>query len=158
MYTPQPVREADSSRTILFAPFVPLVVLFCHIIQSPKDDDGDDDDDLRRLADFAASLQPLCTVSEAIDRLHALAQVLHNIASLHARSRAPGGAGDHKMAAPPVGSDLAVLLSQDHQAGLVMEEQRAFEGASGVLPFADLFTDDVNMIELLEESLSGWER
>ncbi|GES58084.1 fungal-specific transcription factor domain protein [Aspergillus terreus] len=68
--------------TILYSPFVPFIVLFCHVINSSSETD------LQRLEEFVASLQPNCALSEAISRLYRLCQVLSNIAKLYLEAKA----------------------------------------------------------------------
>ena len=68
-------------RSILYAPFVPFIVIFCHIIEVS------DRDDLSRLEDFVSSLQPICPLSEAIDKLYRLCQVLSAVARLYVEAK-----------------------------------------------------------------------
>lgn len=68
-------------RTILYAPFVPFIVIFCHAIAVSSWDD------LARLEDFVASLQPNCFLSEAISKLYQLCQVLSNVARLYIEAK-----------------------------------------------------------------------
>lgn len=79
-----------SSRTLLFSPFVPFIVLFCHIIEAR------DQTDLDRLGAFVASLQPAADISDAAAKLHRLFQVLHSVAlryfELHASTPDDGQA------------------------------------------------------------------
>lgn len=74
-------RYLQLSRTILFAPFVPFIVLFCHIIETK------DRTDLARLQVFVASLQLDGTVPEAVDKLRRLFQSLHSVASQYVESQ-----------------------------------------------------------------------
>ncbi|GKZ30858.1 hypothetical protein AbraIFM66950_010496 [Aspergillus brasiliensis] len=67
--------------TILYAPFVPFIVIFCHTIAVSSWDD------LARLEDFVASLQPNCFLSEAISKLYQLCQVLSNVARLYIEAK-----------------------------------------------------------------------
>ncbi|KAL2023006.1 hypothetical protein VTK56DRAFT_4221 [Thermocarpiscus australiensis] len=67
---------------IIYVPFIPVIVLFCHIVETS------DEEDLQRLAAFVESLQPVCPVAEAADKLHRICQVLHQVASLCIRARA----------------------------------------------------------------------
>ncbi|KAL6354842.1 hypothetical protein LRP88_12199 [Fusarium phalaenopsidis] len=60
--------------TLLFSPFVPFIVLFCHIIEAR------DQTDLDRLGTFVASIQPATDISDAAAKLHRLFQVLHSAA------------------------------------------------------------------------------
>ncbi|KAK3331291.1 hypothetical protein B0H66DRAFT_94539 [Apodospora peruviana] len=68
--------------TLIYAPFVPYIVLFCHVIETS------DADDLRRMAEFVESLAPMCHISEAIDKLHRVCQVLNNVALLYVEAKA----------------------------------------------------------------------
>lgn len=74
-----------SSRTILFAPFVPFIVLFCQVIETR------DKADLARLEAFVSSLQPYTASSEAVERLRRLFQVLHSVASQFVESQTGQG-------------------------------------------------------------------
>lgn len=140
-------------RTILYAPFIPFIVLFCHVIKTS------DADDLRRLSDFVNTLQGACDTSEAIAKLHRLCQVLYNVASLHAETKTrdvqdetmtPAGnefdqylsalgfmpLDDGSANAPGLGSDLPPgAINQTSQLG-------------------DWFSGNRYMMGLLEEDLS----
>ncbi|OAA65686.1 Transcription factor [Niveomyces insectorum RCEF 264] len=78
--------------TVLYAPFTPLIVLFCHVIEvasrkpareEEKMDEGEDD--LGLLVAFADSLEPLRKLSPAIARMHSLCCLLNQIAELYMR-------------------------------------------------------------------------
>lgn len=93
-------------RTILYAPFVPFIVIFCHIIETS------DVADLQRLRDFIASLEPTCAVSEGIDKLHRLFSVLHSVAMLYVEAKSKANSSepqDTDMA--PIGNEFDVYLS-----------------------------------------------
>jgi hypothetical protein len=45
-------------------------------------------DDLKRLAQFVASLLPALSMSQPVERLHRLCQVLHQVAALYVEARA----------------------------------------------------------------------
>ncbi|KAL2269284.1 hypothetical protein VTJ83DRAFT_1468 [Remersonia thermophila] len=77
------VRVGCIRWNIIYVPFTPVIILFCHVVETS------DEGDLRRLAEFADSLLPACGLSEAVARLHRVCQVLHNVASLcvHVRAR-----------------------------------------------------------------------
>ncbi|KAI9367742.1 hypothetical protein BJX61DRAFT_278787 [Aspergillus egyptiacus] len=68
--------------TVLYAPFVPFIVLFCHIIEVSSWVD------LERLEEFLVSLEPYCPLSTAISKLHRLCQVLSNVARLYIEAKA----------------------------------------------------------------------
>ncbi|KAL5334393.1 hypothetical protein BJX70DRAFT_18992 [Aspergillus crustosus] len=67
--------------SILYSPFVPFIVLFCHIIEVSSWVD------LERLDEFVVSLQPNCQLSTAITKLHRLCQVLSNVARLYIEAK-----------------------------------------------------------------------
>ncbi|KAL4929699.1 putative C6 transcription factor [Aspergillus undulatus] len=67
--------------SILYSPFVPFIVLFCHIIEVSSWED------LERLEEFVVSLKPNCSLSTAISKLHRLCQALSNVARLYIEAR-----------------------------------------------------------------------
>ena len=70
------------NRSILYAPFIPFIVIFCHILEVS------DRTDLARLSDVVRSLEPICSLSEAIDKLYRLCNVLFTIAELYVEAKA----------------------------------------------------------------------
>ncbi|KAL2257532.1 hypothetical protein VTK26DRAFT_9511 [Humicola hyalothermophila] len=95
---------------IIYIPFFPVIVLFCHIVET-----SDDGDDLARLAAFVDSLQPVCAASESVAKLHRVCQVLHNVASLCVRARAQrlrDPLGQHGQDMAMVGNNIDMYLSQ----------------------------------------------
>ncbi|KAF5516928.1 putative transcriptional regulatory protein [Colletotrichum siamense] len=60
--------------SLLFAPFVPYIVMFCHVIETQ------DKADLARLGDFSASIQIAAQISEAAFKAYHLFHTLHDIA------------------------------------------------------------------------------
>ncbi|KAM5385702.1 hypothetical protein ACJZ2D_000901 [Fusarium nematophilum] len=60
--------------TLLFAPFTPFIVLFCHIIESKSEAD------LNRLHAFATSIESAPPLSDAASKMRHLFQVLYNVA------------------------------------------------------------------------------
>ncbi|KAL4867487.1 hypothetical protein BDV12DRAFT_119962 [Aspergillus spectabilis] len=82
------IKEATSATklsylhwSILYSPFVPFIVLFCHIIEVSSWVDLD------RLDEFVASLEPNRSLSTAISKLHRLCQVLSNVARLYIEAK-----------------------------------------------------------------------
>ncbi|ENH73494.1 hypothetical protein FOC1_g10008987 [Fusarium oxysporum f. sp. cubense race 1] len=73
--------------TIIYTPFVPLIVVFCNVIETSNPED------IRILGEFCESLKPLCGIFEAIQELHDLCQVLYNLAIsyVEAKSQSQGG-------------------------------------------------------------------
>ena len=62
------------SRTLLFAPFIPFIVVFCQVIETQ------DQADLARLHSFCTSTESSVTLSEAAAKTHRLFQVLNTVA------------------------------------------------------------------------------
>ncbi|KAK8067525.1 hypothetical protein PG996_006637 [Apiospora saccharicola] len=60
--------------TIFYTPFIPFIVIFCHVIETT------DQTDLDRLHSFVASLEPVSQLSEPAARMQRLFQVLYNVA------------------------------------------------------------------------------
>ncbi|KAK0714175.1 hypothetical protein B0T26DRAFT_650469, partial [Lasiosphaeria miniovina] len=144
---------------VLFAPFAPLVVLFCHVVQAPNSDSSGSD--LELLAEFVTSLEPTCAVSEAVQHLHRLAQTLHKIASLYVTSNKP--------AVPPdagtitsVGYDPAIFNNLVHPVQMPPDTQQDgyVEGMTPLaepmldIQFGDWFVGNMDMVGLLEEDLA----
>lgn len=69
-------------RTIIYAPFIPFIVIFCHVIETS------DPEDLRRLELFVQSFKGSCDVSPAVDKLYHLSRVLYNVALLYVEAKA----------------------------------------------------------------------
>lgn len=67
--------KADTPRTLLFAPFVPYIVIFCHVMETL------DRTDLERLEAFVRSIQEATAVSESAAKMYRLFQVLCDIAT-----------------------------------------------------------------------------
>ncbi|KAK3337810.1 hypothetical protein B0T19DRAFT_438446 [Cercophora scortea] len=156
--------------TILYVPFIPYLVLFCHVIETS------DADDLRRMGDFVTSLQPVCPVSEAIDKLHRVCQVLVNVAALYVETKAQQQQ-DQEMTI--VNNDFDMYLSQlgfmpqgaaiPQNNGLLSPGGVGFDGngADGQFPGLDLdahtsqlgnwFSGNRHFMGLLEEDLSQFE-
>lgn len=168
---PSPLTRTTTPRNIIYVPFIPVIVLFCHVVETS------DEADLARLAAFAESLQPVCQASEAVDKLHRICQVLHDVASLCIRARAQRQQDplqrDHDMAM--VGDNIDLCLSQ---LGFMPQYGGAhhplhgaaaqFGAGGGDVPVVDLdashahdlgnwFSGNTHILGLLEEDLSDFE-
>lgn len=113
---------ADIFRTLLYVPFIPLVVKFCHTIETSNEGD------LQQLESFAASLLLVCHLSEAIEQLHLLAQALYNVASLYI-----------KVKTSCMGAHDALLLEPEFQGytrhlGLIADAQHGTMGITTQMP------------------------
>ncbi|KAJ5908453.1 hypothetical protein N7495_001135 [Penicillium taxi] len=89
---------------IFIAPFVPFIVIFCHVIATS------DGKDLSLLEDFIASLRPLCSFSQSVDRLHNLCSVLGSVARLYVEAKTRSQAGQDQSLVS-VGQEFDVYLS-----------------------------------------------
>ncbi|KAJ5689226.1 hypothetical protein N7462_003618, partial [Penicillium macrosclerotiorum] len=98
------IRCSYMHWAIFLSPFVPFIVIFCHVITTS------DNEDLTRLEDFVASLHPLCRFSQSIDRLHTLCSVLSTVARLYVEARAKDKSGEGQGIAS-VGQEFDVYLS-----------------------------------------------
>ncbi|VUC31529.1 unnamed protein product [Clonostachys rosea] len=67
--------------TLLFTPFIPFVVTFCHVIETEARED------LARLQAFVVSIQSASSASSPAAKLHRLSQVLCRIAQGYVESR-----------------------------------------------------------------------
>ncbi|KXJ89365.1 hypothetical protein Micbo1qcDRAFT_235197 [Microdochium bolleyi] len=76
--------------TVLYAPFIPFIVIFCLLIETCSDPMASHDvsADLQLMSDFVKSLEAAIDFSPSVSRLHRLCQVLHNVASLYVESKA----------------------------------------------------------------------
>lgn len=152
-------------------------MLFCHVVETS------DRDDLRRLADFVDSLQPMRAESEGVEKLHRICHVLHDVASLCVRARA------QRLQDPQlqdqditmVGNNIDMYLSR---LGFMPQYSQPMQpgatpapfgggggggGADGDMPAADFnanwqanqlgnwFSGNTHILGLLEEDLSEFE-
>jgi hypothetical protein len=101
--------------TILYLPFVPVIVLFCHVIETSNMED------LQRLSDFADSLQPACSVSPATEKFLRVCRVLYNVARLYTEAKAQQD-NDLNL----VGNDIDMYLSQ---LGFIAPQDQAAQQA-----------------------------
>ncbi|KAI0894360.1 fungal-specific transcription factor domain-containing protein [Annulohypoxylon nitens] len=143
--------------TILYAPFIPFIVIFCLVIETSSAED------LQRLGDFVQSLAAACDLSHSISKLHQLCQVLYNVAQLYIEAKAQQPL-DQDMV--PVGNEFNMYLSQ--LGFMPMEENIANFDVSGTgtiddqarsmaqtTQLGDWFSGNNYMLGLLEEDLSG---
>ncbi|PYI22849.1 fungal-specific transcription factor domain protein [Aspergillus violaceofuscus CBS 115571] len=160
--------------TVLYAPFVPFVVLFCHTIATSSWED------LTRLEEFVLCVQPNCFLSEAIAKLYRLCQVLSNVARLYIEAKAQAQAREDQNLVS-VGQEFDTYLSAlglapapNQEGGAVWTSAPSTAGAgavSGVMrsgnegPYTEApmpqtdqlgnwFSGNQHMMGLLEEDLS----
>jgi len=79
--------------TVLYAPFIPFIVIFCLLIETCADPTASYDvsADLQLMSNFVKSLEAAIDFSPSVSRLHRLCQVLHNVASLYVESKSQQG-------------------------------------------------------------------
>lgn len=89
---------------MLISPFVPFIVIFCHVIATS------DNKDLAHLEDFIASLHALCSISQSVDRLHNICSVFGTVARLYVEAKTRNKAGENA-GLTSVGQEFEVYLS-----------------------------------------------
>ncbi|KAI8716224.1 Fungal-trans domain-containing protein [Fusarium sp. LHS14.1] len=77
-----PLLTTYLSWTILFLPFVPFIVLFCHIIETG------DKDNLARLDNFVKSIESASQYSKPLMNHHRLFHVFHSVAQRYTKLKA----------------------------------------------------------------------
>ncbi|KAJ5146378.1 transcriptional regulator family: Fungal Specific TF [Penicillium bovifimosum] len=88
---------------VLLSPFVPFIVIFCNVITTFNGAD------LARLEEFIASLHPLITFSQSIERLHNLCSILGTVARLYFEANTQAADEDQNLI--QVGQEFDVYLS-----------------------------------------------
>ncbi|KAF5528556.1 putative transcriptional regulatory protein [Colletotrichum aenigma] len=89
--------------SILYAPFVPFIVMFCHVIETQ------DRADLGRLGEFSDSIQAAAQVSEAAFKAYHLFHTLHGIAARYVELCAASVQEGHGKAGPEMDWFLEAL-------------------------------------------------
>ncbi|KAK0707183.1 hypothetical protein B0T21DRAFT_387652 [Apiosordaria backusii] len=142
---------------ILYIPFIPLVVLFCHTIETSNEED------LKTLVRFTEGLQPVAPVSTGVAKLFQISQVLVNIASLCLKARMQGQ-HDHDMSM--VGDNVGMYLNR---LGLMPQYPQHDDAyGAGALPglgsdmdqstqLGNWFSGNTHIFGLMEEDLSGFQ-
>ncbi|KAK5656588.1 hypothetical protein OQA88_4567 [Cercophora sp. LCS_1] len=95
------IKSGYINWTILYVPFVPVIVLFCNVIETS------DLEDLQRLINFTDSLQPVCEVSKATEKFYRVCRVLCNVARVYIETKVKQSED-----ATIVGNDIDMYLSQ----------------------------------------------
>lgn len=79
-------------------------MIFCHVIATS------DNEDLSRLEDFIASLRPLCSFSQSVERLHSICSVLGTVARLYVEAKTRNKTGEDQ-SLTSVGHEFDAYLS-----------------------------------------------
>jgi hypothetical protein len=155
-------REASYINwTILYNPFVPFIVLFCHVIETSNAED------LERLSNFVKSLESSRATVSSVDKLYKLGQVLYNVATLYVEAKSKQQQDADMI---PLGNDVDMYLNA---LGLMpnvnmnmstVPDGNAMSGFDNSLPPAELtqaqtaqlgdwFSGNRYMMGLMEEDL-----
>ncbi|KAI1111624.1 hypothetical protein F5Y14DRAFT_305225 [Nemania sp. NC0429] len=146
--------------TILYAPFIPFIVIFCLAIETS------DAEDLARLSAFVSSLEAACEISSSVRKLHQLCQVLYNVAELYvqAKTAEPVGAGSEfdvylsQLGFMPVdegGSSMIGVQATGMEMAGDGDETLLTRAIAQTNQLEDWFSGGKYMMGLLEEDLSG---
>ncbi|CAH0024442.1 unnamed protein product [Clonostachys rhizophaga] len=131
--------------TLLFTPFTPLLIVFCHVFESL------DPDDLHMLQNFTASLEPVRHMSESIDQLHSITTTLYNVASsyLRARTKATEGPEAQMLDDSFTGylNQLGLLPVPDEH---YLSDARLISEPSQTMGAENWFSANLNLFGLLE--------
>jgi hypothetical protein len=95
--------NADMIRTLLFAPFIPFIVVFCQVIETQ------DQTDLARLHSFCTSLETTIQLSDAAAKTYRLFQVLYTVALRYIEFRTSTPPADQTQASAELNNYLAAL-------------------------------------------------
>ncbi|KAI1841460.1 hypothetical protein JX266_012389 [Neoarthrinium moseri] len=140
--------------TILYAPFIPFIVIFCHVIETSSTSD------LQLLEHFILSLKDSCQISAAVDKLHRLSKVLYHVALLYVEAKTQQSL-DQDMV--PVGNEFDMYLSQ---LGFMPMDETMAGGLGDTAPddmtrnllqttqLGDWFSGGNHIMGLVEEDLS----
>ncbi|TLS22160.1 uncharacterized protein PpBr36_09960 [Pyricularia pennisetigena] len=153
--------------TILYSPFIPFIVIFCHIIETSNLDD------LARLTEFVKSLEVGRDMSEPVGKLHRLCNALVNVATMYletkkqqkAATQAEDGATTYpvNMEFDMYFRDLGFMPPQpsvhpQQQPGpSVLQQQPQQPGLGyefGNAQLGDWFSGNLSMMGMLERDLS----
>ncbi|RGP59628.1 hypothetical protein FLONG3_11144 [Fusarium longipes] len=161
--------------TLLFAPFIPFIVVFCQVIETQ------DQNDLARLHHFCTSVETTITLSDAAAKTHRLFQVLYTVALRYIEFRTTTPPADQTQASAELNNYLAALgfppagLNNGEQQPSAMDPSQAgtfpqtlgdmgmLDGAEGqrgantmmwmgnTAQLGEWFNSNQQMMELLEE-------
>ncbi|KAM0323187.1 hypothetical protein ACHAQA_009037 [Verticillium albo-atrum] len=143
---------------ILLTPFAPFFVLFCYVIETSSAED------LKRLCDFVDSLGGASSISEPVQKLQRLCQVLCNVAMTYVEAKAQQPAADQA----PINEEFDMYLrALGFPPNELLTTSTGVEaGAAGQTTIqseqlGNWFSGNQQMMGLLEEDLSqfgptGW--
>ncbi|KAF4973961.1 hypothetical protein FZEAL_9089 [Fusarium zealandicum] len=162
--------------TLLFAPFIPFIVVFCQVIETQ------DQTDLARLHGFCTSMESSIPLSDAAAKMHRLFQVLYTVALRYIEFKTTSPPADQTQASAELNTYLAALgfppagvdSRQQQTAGLDQTQAGSFRQPLGDSSMSDAmdgqrgantmmwmgntmqleewFNSNQQMMELLEET------
>ncbi|KAL5906764.1 hypothetical protein ACKVV1_011168 [Pyricularia oryzae] len=168
MHESRDLATAYIHWTILYSPFIPFIVIFCHVIETSNLDD------LARLTEFVKSLEVGRDISEPVGKLHRLCNALVNVATMYletkkqqlAATQAENGAATYpvNMEFDMYFRDLGFMPPQpsaqpQQQPGLsvLQQHQQQQPGLGyelGNAQLGDWFSGNLSMMGMLERDLS----
>ncbi|KAJ5005264.1 hypothetical protein K4K48_007712 [Colletotrichum sp. SAR 10_66] len=173
-FSPECIKAARAAlekhqETIMFAPFIPFIVLFCQVIETQ------DQQDLARLHGFILFLQEANTLSDAAHKMHRLFQVLYSVALRFVEFRTSTPQAQQTQASAEMDAYLAALgfpakggnggnqqvqqqqqhqQHQQHQMDFSQNATQASQMAGGTVMSAqleDFLYSNQAMMDLLQE-------
>ncbi|KAJ0280815.1 hypothetical protein Brms1b_007565 [Colletotrichum noveboracense] len=173
-FSPECIKAARAAlekhqETIMFAPFIPFIVLFCQVIETQ------DQQDLARLHGFILFLQEANTLSDAAHKMHRLFQVLYSVALRFVEFRTSTPQAQQTQASAEMDAYLAALgfpakggnggnqqvqqqqqhqQHQQHQMDFSQNATQASQMAAGTVMSAqleDFLYSNQAMMDLLQE-------
>ena len=164
-------------RSILYAPFIPFIVIFCHIIET-----SNATNDIPQLAAFVASLERSRGASHASEKLYQLCRVLREVAELYIeakqQARTQEQAQAQAAAFPRFGDEIDRYLSTmglipsdviDVQVADAVPTDAAtavgnpgpasnavFRGPPSSAYLGEWFSANQHIMGLLEEDMANW--
>lgn len=146
-------------RTILFAPFIPFIVLFCHTIETA------DKGDLSRMHTFVKSIECTCQHSTAIATHYRLFQMFYSVAVRYNELKSsPSSLQEQVQLRTEVDAHLSALGLQPHVAyatghhenpSVVTEQNQDLGGdgwAQQGLSLGNWFSFNQQMMDLLDHN------
>ncbi|KAK4231030.1 hypothetical protein QBC38DRAFT_507061 [Podospora fimiseda] len=157
------VKAGYIQWNIMHVPFIPLIVIFCHIVETSNLED------LQRLTKFVHGLQPVCAVSEAVGKLYRVCQVLLNVANICVETRAKRQENPQNQDMTMAENNIDMYLSQlGFMPQYNPQQNPPLYGNAGMHVNADFdanqaaqlgswFSGNTHILGLLEEDLSGFD-
>ncbi|KAK5999118.1 hypothetical protein PT974_01507 [Cladobotryum mycophilum] len=142
----------QKAPNLLSTPFAPFFVLFCYVIETSSQED------LKVLQDFVDSLEAARSLSEPVDKLYRLCQVMCDVAVVYMEAKSQQQNDQNSTA---IGDEFDMYLSQlgfmpieDQSMANTGDGNAPIQGSAQIAQYADWFSGSRNMMGLLEEDLS----